>query len=41
MGKIHSNKSNLDPVKIIDLPHYVQSKLQPYLENRLRALCRF
>ena len=38
---IHSNKSNLDSVKIIDLPHYVQSKLQPYLENRLRTLCRF
>lgn len=38
---IHSNKSNLDPVKIIDLPHYVQSKLQLYLEDRLRTLCRF
>lgn len=30
-----------DPVKIIQLPEYVQSKLQPYVENRLKTLCRF
>ena len=38
---IDINKHNLDPVKIIDLPQYIQSKLQPYLEERLRTLCRF
>ena len=38
---INVNKYNSSPVKIIDLPEYVQSKLQPYLENRLRTLCRF
>ena len=30
-----------DPVKIIQMPEYVQAKLQPYVENRLRTLCRF
>ena len=30
-----------DPVKIIQMPEYVQSRLQPYVENRLRTLCRF
>ncbi|MCI6955752.1 MAG: class II fructose-bisphosphate aldolase [Candidatus Faecousia sp.] len=30
-----------DPVKIIGMPEYVQAKLQPYVENRLRTLCRF
>lgn len=30
-----------DPVKIIQFPEYVQSKLQPYVENRLKTLCRF
>lgn len=30
-----------DPVKIINMPDYVQKKLQPYVENRLTTLCRF
>ena len=30
-----------DPVKIIEMPEYVQGKLQPYIENRLKTLCRF
>lgn len=35
------NKDNSDPVKIIDMPAYVQGRLQPYVENRLKTLCRF
>lgn len=35
------NKNNIDPVKIINLPEMVQSKLQPYLEERLKKLCKF
>ena len=35
------NADNPDPVKIINLPEYAQSKLQPYLEERLRTLCHF
>lgn len=35
------NANNPDPVKIINLPEYAQSKLQPYLEERMRTLCRF
>ncbi len=30
-----------DPVKIINMPEYVQAKLQPWVEGRLRTLCRF
>lgn len=30
-----------DSVKVIRMPEYVQSKLQPYVENRLKTLCRF
>ena len=30
-----------DPVKIINLPEYTQSKLQPYLEERMKTLCHF
>lgn len=30
-----------DPVKIIHMPEFVQSKLQPYVENRLKTLCHF
>ena len=30
-----------DPVKVIQMPEYVQSRLQPYVENRLKTLCRF
>ena len=32
---------NPDPVKIIDMPEFVQSKLQPYVEDRLKTLCNF
>ena len=35
------NAGNPDPVKIINLPEYVQSRLQPYLEERLKTLCHF
>ena len=30
-----------DPVKVIQMPEYVQTKLQPYVENRLKTLCKF
>lgn len=35
------NGDNPDPVKIIHMPEYVQARLQPYLEERMRTLCRF
>lgn len=35
------NAGNPDPVKIINMPEYVQSKLQPYLEERMKTLCHF
>ncbi len=35
------NADNPDPVKILQMPEYVQAKLQPYVEGRLRTLCRF
>lgn len=35
------NAKNPDPVKIINMPEYVQSKLQPYVEGRMRTLCKF
>lgn len=35
------NAENPDPVKIINLPEYAQSKLQPYLEERMKTLCHF
>lgn len=35
------NAENPDPVKVIDLPGYVQSRLQPYLEERMETLCHF
>ena len=34
-------KENPDPVKIIEMPEYIQSKLQPYLEERMKTLCHF
>ncbi|MCC8141866.1 MAG: class II fructose-bisphosphate aldolase [Lachnospiraceae bacterium] len=40
-GFVGENKENPDPVKIINLPEYAQSKLQPYLEERMKTLCRF
>lgn len=36
-----TNIENEDPVKIINLPKFVQNKLQFYLEERLRTLCNF
>lgn len=38
---IKENADNPDPVKIINMPEFVQSKLQPYLEERLTKLCHF
>ncbi len=38
---VEVNRENKDPVKIIDMPEFVQSKLQPYVEDRLRTLCNF
>lgn len=38
---ISDNKGNMDPVKIIHMPEYIHSRLLPYVENRLRTLCRF
>lgn len=35
------NAENPDPVKVIGLPEYVQSRLQPYLEERMKTLCHF
>lgn len=34
-------ENNADPVKIINMPEYVQAKLQPYVEDRLKTLCHF
>lgn len=38
---IEENNDNPDPVKIVDYPEYVQARLQPYVEQRMKALCRF
>ncbi|MBR3972777.1 MAG: class II fructose-bisphosphate aldolase [Oscillospiraceae bacterium] len=38
---VEENAENPDPVKIINMPAYVQAKLQPYVEERLRTLCHF
>lgn len=35
------NADNPDPVKIINMPEFVQSRLQPYLEERMKTLCHF
>ena len=35
------NAKNPDPVKIINMPESVQAKLQPYVEGRMRTLCKF
>ena len=35
------NADNLDPVKIINMPEYVQGRLQPYVEERMKTLCHF
>ncbi len=32
---------NPDPVKIIQMPEYVQARLQAYLEERMKTLCHF
>lgn len=38
---LKQNDDNPDPVKIINMPEYVQAKLQPYVEERMKTLCRF
>lgn len=38
---VSDNKGNMDSVKIIHMPEYIHSRLLPYVENRLRTLCRF
>lgn len=38
---IRVNGNNQDPVKIINMPEFVQSQLQPYLEERMKTLCHF
>ena len=38
---VAQNGTNPDPVKIIHMPEFVQSRLQPYLEERMRTLCHF
>lgn len=38
---VNENGSNPDPVKIINMPEYVRARLVPYLEERMRTLCRF
>lgn len=35
------NGNNLDPVKIINISEFAQHRLQPYVENRLKTLCKF
>ena len=35
------NMENPDTVKIINMPEFVQSRLQPYLEESMRTLCHF
>lgn len=35
------NAENPDPVKIINMPEFVQAQLQPYVEERMRVLCHF
>ncbi len=38
---VAGNAENPDPVKVINMPEFVQSRLQPYLEERMRTLCHF
>lgn len=38
---VAENGTNPDPVKIINMPEFVQARLQPYLEERMRTLCHF
>jgi ketose-bisphosphate aldolase len=38
---VNENIENPDPVKIINMPEFVQAKIQSYVEDRLRTLCRF
>lgn len=35
------NADNPDPVKVIHMPEFVQARLQPYLEERMKTLCHF
>ena len=38
---IKENENNPDPVKVINMPEFIQSRLQPYLEERMKTLCHF
>ena len=38
---VEENEKNPDAVKIINIASYCQSKLQPYVEERMRTLCHF
>ncbi|MFR5586116.1 MAG: class II fructose-bisphosphate aldolase [[Clostridium] scindens] len=38
---VKENAKNPDPVKIINLPEYAGARLVPYLEERMKTLCRF
>lgn len=38
---IAENGTNPDPVKVINMPEFVQARLQPYLEERMQTLCHF
>lgn len=38
---VKENQNNPDPVRIIQMPEYVQARLQPYLEDRMKTLCHF
>ncbi|WP_367931993.1 class II fructose-bisphosphate aldolase [Enterocloster citroniae] len=38
---VSEHGGNMDPVKIIHMPEYIHARLLPYVENRMRTLCRF
>lgn len=38
---VEANEKNPDPVKLINMPEFVQSRLQLYLEERMKTLCHF
>lgn len=38
---IKKSKEKKDPVKVIEMPEFVIKRLTPYVEERLRTLCKF
>ncbi|MFI3200412.1 MAG: class II fructose-bisphosphate aldolase [Eubacteriales bacterium] len=40
-GYTEQYKDDENPIKITEMPIYVQTQLQPYVENRLKVLCKF